>query len=95
MQTGEAREWSHDEQQRLQAALRQFPPTTEKVARWQGISEAVGRSAKECIAQCRVLAAAVGAKKAENKAADDTKTEHKAADEGAAAKKAAVAAISS
>ena len=87
MATGE---WSHDEQQRLQAALRRFPATTEKVARWQGISEAVGRPAKECIAQCRFLAAAVGAKKAESKAADDSKTEHKAADEGAAAKRAAV-----
>ena len=84
MATAQPREWSHEEQQRLQTALRHYPASTEKVERWRAISDAVGRPGKECIAQCRHLAAAVGAKKAENKAADDSKADGKAAVDAAA-----------
>ena len=53
-------EWTRQEQQLLQAALRQNPPSMENTARWEAIAAAVpGRGPQECLDQCRVLAAAV------------------------------------
>ena len=47
------------EQQRLEAALRQFPASAglDKQARWKAISEAVGsRGVKECAARYKEVA---------------------------------------
>ena len=55
-----AANWTSQEQQLLQAALRQNPPSMENTARWIAIAAAVpGRGPQECLLQCRVLAAAV------------------------------------
>jgi hypothetical protein len=53
-------EWTRQEQQLLQAALRQYPPSVENTARWEAIAATVpGRGPQECLSQCRLLAAAV------------------------------------
>ena len=53
-------DWTRQEQQLLQVALRQHPPSMENNARWEAIAAAVpGRGPQECLNQCRVLAAAV------------------------------------
>jgi len=52
--------WTRQEQQQLQAALRENPPSMENTARWTAIAAAVpGRGPQECLSQCRVMAAAV------------------------------------
>ena len=51
--------WTPREQRALEAAMRANPPSMEKKARWEAISAAVGRPAKECVARCRAVATAV------------------------------------
>ena len=54
-------EWTADEQRKLEEALRKFPRTMDKKARWKAIGAAVGsKSARECInrfKEIRALAA--------------------------------------
>ena len=48
-------EWTRQEQQLLQAALRQNPPSMENTARWEAIAAAVpGRGPQECLDQLKL-----------------------------------------
>ena len=55
-------EWTRAERLLLQSALRRHPASMEKSARWRAIADDMpSRTPKECLAQCRLLAAALRA----------------------------------
>ena len=81
--------WTPDEQQLLQQALRTYPASLPKQERWHSIAVAVpGHSAKECIAQCQALAAAVRAASGTDNGEAKVKVASAAAVEDAAARRA-------
>jgi hypothetical protein len=58
---GSADDWSEAEQARLEEALLRFPGEASDKARWQSISDFVGRTKKECVMRFRYCASLASA----------------------------------